>query len=259
MPSSNPLPPKENALFKRILKCYEQKQYKNGLKFAKQILSNPKYQSMGVQTLAMKGLTLNCLGRKEEAYEYVRRGLRNDLRSHVCWHVYGLYKDRTKNMTKQLSVIVMHSSGKRIIFKFLDLSLLQIQMRDLEGYRDTRYQLLVLRPTQRASWIGYAMSFHLLEDYKNAFKYTRNILDQQQKGSNYDHEHSLAPSLPKYGHSRIWGLQRSFKTSRDITIPNWSHAANPQEAYKWLDEAQALDTADRYINPNAPKYMLRAN
>lgn len=36
------------------------------------------------ETLAMKGLTLNCLGRKDEAYEYVRKGLRNDLRSHVC-------------------------------------------------------------------------------------------------------------------------------------------------------------------------------
>ena len=60
------LPPKENALFKRILvrntlestlktgphasssqKCYEQKQYKNGLKFAKQILSNPKFVEHG--------------------------------------------------------------------------------------------------------------------------------------------------------------------------------------------------------------------
>ena len=37
-----------------------------------------------IETLAMKGLTLNCLGRKEEAYEFVRRGLRNDLKSHVC-------------------------------------------------------------------------------------------------------------------------------------------------------------------------------
>lgn len=32
----------------------------------------------------MKGLTLNCLGKKEEAYDLVRRGLRNDLKSHVC-------------------------------------------------------------------------------------------------------------------------------------------------------------------------------
>lgn len=40
----------------------------------------------------MKGLTLNCLGRKDEAYEHVRRGLRNDLKSHICilrfWLLY---------------------------------------------------------------------------------------------------------------------------------------------------------------------------
>lgn len=41
--SSQPLPAKENALFKKILKCYEHKQYKNILKLAKQILSNPKF------------------------------------------------------------------------------------------------------------------------------------------------------------------------------------------------------------------------
>ena len=46
--------------------------------------------SISTETLAMKGLTLNCLGRKEEAYDFVRRGLKNDLKSHVCWHVYGL-------------------------------------------------------------------------------------------------------------------------------------------------------------------------
>lgn len=68
----------------------------------------------------MKGLTLNCMDRKPEAYELVRLGLKvafylffcvlfiacalypmdvsnylhflvqNDLKSHVCWHVYGL-------------------------------------------------------------------------------------------------------------------------------------------------------------------------
>ena len=58
-----------------------------------------------------------------------------------------------------------------------DLSLLQIQMRDLEGYRDTRYRLLTLRPTQRHSWIGYAMSYHLLHDYDMALK----ILNEYKK------------------------------------------------------------------------------
>lgn len=51
-----------------------------------------------LETLAMKGLTLNFLGRKDEAYEHVRRGLRNDLTSHVCWHVYGLLQRSDKKL-----------------------------------------------------------------------------------------------------------------------------------------------------------------
>ncbi|XP_075234659.1 N-alpha-acetyltransferase 15/16 [Lycorma delicatula] len=189
MPSSNPLPPKENSLFKRILKCYEQKQYKNGLKFAKQILSNPKYAEHG-ETLAMKGLTLNCLGRKEEAYEYVRRGLRNDLRSHVCWHVYGLLQRSDKKYDEAIKCYRNALKWEKDNIQILrDLSLLQIQMRDLEGYRDTRYQLFMLRPTQRASWIGFAMAYHLLKDYEMALK----ILDSFRKtlvSNVFDYEHS---------------------------------------------------------------------
>ena len=38
----------------------------------------------------MKGLILNCMGRKEEAYDHVRRGLKNDIKSHVCIHPHKL-------------------------------------------------------------------------------------------------------------------------------------------------------------------------
>lgn len=44
---------------------------------------------LSVQACALQGLLLNSLERKEEAYELVKRGVKNDLRSHVCWHVYG--------------------------------------------------------------------------------------------------------------------------------------------------------------------------
>lgn len=37
-----------------------------------------------LETLAMKGLIMNCVGKKDEAYELVRKGLKNDLKSHVC-------------------------------------------------------------------------------------------------------------------------------------------------------------------------------
>lgn len=42
------------------------------------------------ETLAMKGLILNYTNKKAEAFECAQRGLKNDVRSHVCWHVYGL-------------------------------------------------------------------------------------------------------------------------------------------------------------------------
>lgn len=189
MAPSQPLPQKENALFKRILKCYEQKQYKNGLKFAKQILSNPKYADHG-ETLAMKGLTLNCLGRKEEAYEHVRKGLRNDLQSHICWHVYGLLQRSDKKYDEAIKCYRNALKWDKDNIQILrDLSLLQIQMRDLEGYRDTRYQLFKLRPTQRASWIGYAMAYHLLKEYDMALKILEEFRKTQQK-QGFDYEHS---------------------------------------------------------------------
>lgn len=111
------------------------KQYKNGLKLAKQILTNPKYTEHG-ETLAMKGLTLNCLGRKDEAYDHVRRGLRNDLKSHVCWHVYGLLQRSDKKYDEAIKCYRNALKCEKDNIQILrDLSLLQIQMRDLEGYR----------------------------------------------------------------------------------------------------------------------------
>ena len=73
----NPLPKKESDLFKSVVKHYESKQYKKGIKAAENILK--KFPQHG-ETLAMKGLTLNCMSKREEAHDYVRRGLRNDMR-----------------------------------------------------------------------------------------------------------------------------------------------------------------------------------
>lgn len=213
------LPPKENALFKRILKCYEHKQYKNGLKFAKQILSNPKFSEHG-ETLAMKGLTLNCLGRKEEAYEFVRRGLRNDLKSHVCWHVYGLLQRSDKKYDEAIKCYRNALKWDKENIQILrDLSLLQIQMRDLEGYRETRYQLLKLRPGQRASWIGYAISYHLLKDHNMAF----TILEEFRKTQN------ISPSKLDVEHSELLLYQNMVLRE----------AGRPEKALDHLQEYEA--------------------
>lgn len=80
------LPGKDNAQFRNVVKLYETKQYKKGIKTADQLLK--KYSEHG-ETLAMKGLILNSTGKREEAYDFTRRGLKCNLKSFVCWHVYG--------------------------------------------------------------------------------------------------------------------------------------------------------------------------
>jgi tetratricopeptide (TPR) repeat protein len=92
--TSRELPGKEATVFKNILKLYEFKQYKKGLKLAETILK--KFESHG-ETLSMKGLFLSQLSRKDEAYECVRRAVDLDPTSHICWHVYGLLHRADKN------------------------------------------------------------------------------------------------------------------------------------------------------------------
>ena len=77
---------KEQELFRIVVNCYETKKYKKGMKNADMILK--KYPNHG-ETMAMKGLITNCLGQKAEAYELVKLGVRNGVKSHICWHVFG--------------------------------------------------------------------------------------------------------------------------------------------------------------------------
>ena len=48
--------------------------------------------SFFLETLSMKGLILNSMGKKDEALENIRNGIKNNITSHVVWHVYGLYQ-----------------------------------------------------------------------------------------------------------------------------------------------------------------------
>lgn len=160
------LPPREANLFKVIVKSYETKQYKKGLKAADSILK--KFPKHG-ETLAMKGLILNCMDRKTDAYKLVHEGLTADLKSHVCWHVHGLlyrsdreYREAIKCYRNALKIDPENIEILR------DLSLLQAQMRDLSGFVETRQQLLTLKSNHRMNWIGFAVAHHLNSDPRKA-------------------------------------------------------------------------------------------
>lgn len=157
--NSQVLPNKEAALFRQLVKQYESKMYKKGIKTADTVLR--KFPDNG-ETLAMKGLLLNCLERKEEAYDYVKRGVRANIKSHVCWHVYGLLyrsdRDYDEAIKCYKNALRMEKDNLTVL---RDLTQLQVQMRDLSGFLDSRQKLLELKPNNRQSWVGLALAHHL--------------------------------------------------------------------------------------------------
>ncbi|KAI8912613.1 NMDA receptor-regulated protein 1-domain-containing protein [Gorgonomyces haynaldii] len=168
IPKNRELPSKEAAVFKSILKFYEHKQYKKGLKGADQILK--KAPDHG-ETLAMKGLFCHCLDRKEEGHEYIKKGIRQDIRSHICWHVYGLVHRAEKNYEEASKCYAQALRCEPENIQILrDFSQLQIQMRNYEAFNESRHKLLSVRPEAKMHWFGLAVSYHLLKKYDEAEK-----------------------------------------------------------------------------------------
>lgn len=172
--SSQTLPLKEQGVFKSVVRMYESKLFKKAVKSADLILK--KHPDHG-ETLAMKGLTLNALDRKEEAHDLVRRGLKLNMRSHVCWHVYGLlYRsdhDYFQAARSYVNALRLDPDNKQIL---RDLALLQVQIRDYEGFEESRRKLLTLQPSQKTNWLGVAISFHLQKNYDKTLEVVNSWL-----------------------------------------------------------------------------------
>ncbi|KAK9837789.1 hypothetical protein WJX74_005116 [Apatococcus lobatus] len=195
MASKDPqqLPAKDASTFRTVVKCYETKQYKKGIKAADQILK--KFPEHG-ETLAMKGLILNCLEKKAEAFELVRKGLKVHLKSYVCWHVYGLLYRADNNYDE---AIKCYKNALRIdkenVQILRDLALLQVQMRDLSGFVETRHTLLQQKPAARGNWISFAVAHHLNGNHEvavNVIKgYEGSVEVSELTAEAYEHSEML--------------------------------------------------------------------
>jgi len=185
------LPAKDQAVFRSIVKFYETKQYKKGVKAADSILK--KHPDHG-ETLCMKGLTLSYLDKKEEAYDLVRKGLKHDLKSHVCWHVFGLLYRQDRDYQQAVNcykqALKIDSDNMQIL---RDLSLLQIHRRDLAGFAETRRKLLQVKPSNRLNWVGYAIAEHLCK----SFEFAWTCLDNYEKTFKEE-------NVPEYENSELF-------------------------------------------------------
>lgn len=137
-----------------------------GLKAAEQILrKSPNH----ADTQAMKALIISHQGHTEEAFALAKSALNNNMKSHVCWHVYGLLYRGEKNYEEAIKA-----------YKFAlrlepdsapiqrDLAHLQVQMRDYEGYIQSRRNMLQQKPGFRQNWTALAIAHHLAGNYEDA-------------------------------------------------------------------------------------------
>ncbi|KAF8474760.1 NMDA receptor-regulated protein 1 [Kalaharituber pfeilii] len=245
-----PLASKDASLFRQVLKHYETKQYKKGLKAAEQILrKNPKHG----ETLAMKGLIVNCLGRHDEAFAIAKEALQHDMRSHVCWHVYGLLWRSVKNYDEAIKAykfaLKIEPDSQQIL---RDLAYLQIQMRDFTGYAESRRMILAGRPQVRANWTGLAIAHHLggnLAEAENILSKFEGTLKQPPPKGTHDYvEHSEAGLYKNSIIAESGDIQRALDHLESIAKATLDKLSIMESRAKYLSQLERWEEAEAAYN-----------
>lgn len=143
--------------------------------------------------MCMKGLILVHLGSRDDGINLVKEGMRKDLTSHICWHVWALiqkserkYEDALKSYVQALKFDKVHlklsfvgtclNPQVKDNFNILrDTAVLQTQTRQFEALVETRHTLLRLRPFNRHHWVGLAVAYQLNGDLAEAIEVLKYI------------------------------------------------------------------------------------
>lgn len=100
----------------------------------------------------------------------VKDGVRNGVRSHVCWHVFGLVHRSDSNYPEAIkcfmNALKIDETNQNIL---RDLSWMQVQVRDIEGFVNSRNKILEGRSNLRASWVTGAVANYMGDQFQVAF------------------------------------------------------------------------------------------
>ncbi|OBA21835.1 N-terminal acetyltransferase A, auxiliary subunit [Metschnikowia bicuspidata var. bicuspidata NRRL YB-4993] len=157
---------KEDANAREALVLYEAKQYKKALKLVDQ---NLKKNSSHAESLALKGCSNYQLGHKADAESYIAKALKKDPSNYLVDHLAGIYYRNVENYAeaaKWYKAALDNGSQNTPILR--DLALLQAQLRDFKGLRESRVKFLETQPGYRANWTAVAVAHHLNKDYDSA-------------------------------------------------------------------------------------------
>ncbi|KAI1370635.1 N-terminal acetyltransferase A, auxiliary subunit [Hypoxylon crocopeplum] len=257
-----PLSSKENSLFRQVIRNYEDKQYKRGLKAAEQILKkNPKHGD----TMAMKALIINQQGKTEEAFALGKEALTADMKSHICWHVYGLLYRHQKNFEEAIKAykfaLRLEPESHQIQ---RDLAFLQVQMRDYQGYIQSRTVMLQARPQLRQNWTALAVAHHLAGNLSQAEKVLTTYEDSLKvQPSKTDYENSEAVMYKNSIIGEMQDYQRALDHLESVAKHNLDRLAVSELRAEYLSKLgkkeEAADACRVLLdrNPEHPEYYSR--
>lgn len=215
-----------------------------GIKAADQILK--KHPSHG-DTQAMKALILNSQGHGDEAFVLCKEALRNDMKSHICWHVYGLLWRSVKNYEEAIKAykfaLRIEPSSLNIL---RDLALLQCQIRDYEGYIESRKKMMQERPQLRQNWTALAVAHHLagnLQEAENILKTYEETLKQPPPLN--DIEHSEATLYKNTIIAESGDTERALKHLDEVIKSNLDRTAVYELRAKYLLDLGRNEEAEK--------------
>ena len=126
----------------------------------------------------MKGLILSAQGHNTEALAVVKKVLFKNLSNFTCWHVYGIINRKEKDYDQArrcyINAIKYNTGSNDVILR--DLSYLQAHLREYEGFKESRRQLLLKNPGDFEHWVSYACGCYMAGDFENCIQSCESVL-----------------------------------------------------------------------------------
>ncbi|CRH02858.1 N-alpha-acetyltransferase 15, NatA auxiliary subunit, putative [Plasmodium relictum] len=172
---NNKLPNKEMNNFRLMTQLIELKKHKKAYKICEQILK--KYPKNG-ETLAVKGYLLNLLDEKnkEEAFKFIKEGIKNNLFSSFCWYLYGCLYKIYKNYDESLKCFMKAIQLNKYDYKALkEACILLLYLKKYEQFKDLRLDMYKDSAKGVRDKAVLIFSFHLLKNYEKCYVVIKQI------------------------------------------------------------------------------------
>lgn len=109
----------------------------------------------------------NYPDRRQEAHDLAKAAIRADIKSHTCWHVYGLlhrndrdYEQAAKCYRQAMRIDPTNLGISR------DLCYIEMQLRDISSLISTAEKVLSTKSNMRNHWMMLAVAHHLAGNHR---------------------------------------------------------------------------------------------